>query len=77
MSGQKLGHTETGVRFKVSSERPEKRELDLVTPRLVVQRVIHFTTAAPMRTVIVDLNCFADFGWQNLNYQTKFKIGRK
>ena len=46
MSEQR-GHTETGPRFKVSSERPEKRGIDLATPGLVVQRVIHYTTAAP------------------------------
>ena len=46
-SHQQRGHTETGPRFKVSSERPEKRGIDLVTPGLVVQRVIHYTTAAP------------------------------
>ena len=47
-SHQQRGHTETGPRFKVSSERPEKRGIDLATPGLVVQRVIHYTTAAPM-----------------------------
>ena len=46
-SHQQRGHTETGPRFKVSSERPEKRGVDLATPGLVVQRVIHYTTAAP------------------------------
>ena len=35
---QQRGHTETGPRFKVSSERPEKRGIDLATPGLVVQR---------------------------------------
>ena len=38
---QQLGHTEKGPRFKVSSERPEKRGIDLATPELIVQRVIH------------------------------------
>ena len=52
-SHQQRGHTETGPRFKVSSERPEKRGIDLATPGLVVQRVIHYTTAAP----ILDLQC--------------------
>ena len=33
---QQRGHTETGPRFKVSSERPEKRGIDLATPGLVV-----------------------------------------
>ena len=47
-SHQQRGHTETGPRFKVSSERPEKRGIDLATPGLVVQRVIHYTTAAPI-----------------------------
>ena len=46
-SHQQRGHTETGPRFKVSSERPEKRGIDLATPGLVVQRVIHYNTAAP------------------------------
>ena len=36
-----------GPRFKVSSERPKKRGIDLATPGLVVQRVIHYITAAP------------------------------
>ena len=49
-SHQQRGHTETGPRFKVSSERPEKRGIDLATPGLVVQRVIHYTTAAPNRS---------------------------
>ena len=48
-SHQQRGHTETGPRFKVSSERPEKRGIDLATPGLVVQRVIHYTTAAPRK----------------------------
>ena len=39
-SHQQRGHTETGPRFKVSSERPEKRGIDLATPGLVVWRVI-------------------------------------
>ena len=33
-SHQQRGHTETGPRFKVSSERPEKRGIDLATPGL-------------------------------------------
>ena len=32
----KRGHTKTEPRFKVSSERPEKRGIDLATPGLVV-----------------------------------------
>ena len=47
-SHQQRGHTETGPRFKVSSERPEKQGIDLATPGLVVQCVIHYTTAAPI-----------------------------
>ena len=35
-SHQQRGHTETGPRFKVSSERPEKRGIDLAIPGLVV-----------------------------------------
>ena len=45
-SQQQRGHTETGPRFKVSSERPEKRGICLAIPGLVVQRVIKHTTAA-------------------------------
>ena len=45
-SHQQLGHTETGSRFKVSSERPEKRGIDLAIPGLLVQLVIHYATAA-------------------------------
>ena len=52
MSHQKQGHTETGPWFKVSSERPEKRELILGIPGLVVQRVIHCTTVAPAAILI-------------------------
>ena len=33
---QQRGHTETGTQFKVSSERPEKRGVDLAIPGLVV-----------------------------------------
>ena len=46
-SHQRRGHTETGPRFKVSSERPEKRGIDHTIPGLIVQLVIHSTTAAP------------------------------
>ena len=46
-SGSTSGHTETGPRFKVSSERPDKRGIDLVIPGLVVLCVILYTTAAP------------------------------
>ena len=44
-SHQQRGHTETGPRFKVSSERP-KRRIDHAIPGLIVQLVIHSTTAA-------------------------------
>ena len=54
-SHQQRGHTETGPRFKVSSERPEKRGIDLATPGLVVQRVIHYTTAAPANGTIYNI----------------------
>ena len=44
---------ETGSRFKVSSERPKKREIALAIPGLVraipglvVQRVVHYITIA-------------------------------
>ena len=47
-SHQQRGHTETGPRFKVSPERPEKRGINLAAPRLAVQRVVHYTTAAPI-----------------------------
>ena len=40
-SHQQRGHTETGPRFKVSSERPEKRGIDLATPGLVTFSVEH------------------------------------
>ena len=46
-SHQQRGHMETGPQFKVSSERPEKRGIDLATPGLVVWSVIHYATAAP------------------------------
>ena len=47
-SHQQRGHTETGARFKVSSERPKKRGIDLAIPELVIERVIHCTTAVPI-----------------------------
>ena len=46
-SHQQRGHTETRPRFKVSSERPEKRRIDHAIPGLIVQLVTHSTTAAP------------------------------
>ena len=46
-SHKQRGHIETGPRFKVSSERPGKRGIDLVIPGLVVLHVIHYTTATP------------------------------
>ena len=36
MSHQSRGHTETGPRFKVSSERPDKRAIDLAISGWVV-----------------------------------------
>ena len=53
---QQRGHTETGPRFKVSSERQVKREIELALPGLVVQRVIHHTTAAPGYPKTVTVN---------------------
>ena len=35
------------LRFKVSSNRPEKQGINLAIPGLVVYRVIHYTTTAP------------------------------
>ena len=35
-SHQEGGHTETGLQFKVSSERPEKKGIDLAIPGLAV-----------------------------------------
>ena len=46
-SYQQRGHTETGPRFKVSSERPEKRGIDHAIPGMIVQLVNYSTTAAP------------------------------
>ena len=43
---QQLDRTETVPQFKVSSKRPENRGVDLPIPGLVVQHVIHYTTAA-------------------------------
>ena len=43
-SHQQRGHTETGPRFKVSSERPEKRGIDLAIPGLVVGTDIYEQT---------------------------------
>ena len=45
--GLTLGHMEMGPRFKVASERLEKWEIDLATPGLVAQYVIHGTTLQP------------------------------
>ena len=58
-SHRQLGHTETGSRFKVSSERPEKRGIKFAIPGLIVLRVIYYTTTAPdfdgeMRTKSTD-----------------------
>ena len=41
------GHTEGGPRFKVSSERPEKRGVDHAIAGLIVQLVILSKSAAP------------------------------
>ena len=46
-SHKQRGHTETGPRFKISSERPEKREIDHAITGLIVQLVIHSTTPVP------------------------------
>ena len=46
-SHQQRSHMETGPQFKVSSERPEKRGIDHAIPGLIVQLVIHSTSAAP------------------------------
>ena len=35
-------------KMEVLSERPEKQGIDLAIPGLVVQHVIHFTTATPV-----------------------------
>lgn len=45
---QQLGHMEMGPWFIVSSKRPERRRMDIATPEMVVQGVIHFTCAAPL-----------------------------
>ena len=47
LTSHQQGHKETGPRFKASSERPEKRGIDVAIPGLVGWRVIHYTTAAP------------------------------
>ena len=44
---QQRGHTETGPRFIVSSERLEKLGIVLAIPGFVVWHVIHYTTATP------------------------------
>ena len=44
-SHQQQGHVESRTRFKVSSARRKKLGIDPVTPGLVVQLVIHYTTA--------------------------------
>ena len=46
---------ETRPRFKVLSERPEKRGIDLAIPELIVYRVIHYTIAAPQASRTHDL----------------------
>ena len=52
-SNEQLGHTKTGPRSKVPSERPERRRVDLATPGFVVRRVIHYTTLPPLLIVLV------------------------
>ena len=47
ISQQQQGHMEIGPRFKVSSERQNKRGIDLAIPGLVVWHVIHYTTTTP------------------------------
>ena len=42
-----------GPRFKVSSERPEKRGIDHEIPGLIVQLVIPSITAAPALKVVL------------------------
>ena len=44
---QHIGNTETGPRFKVSSERTEEQGIEPATPALEVQRANHYTTTAP------------------------------
>ena len=51
---QQRGHTETRPRFKVSSERPEKQGIGFAIPGLVVQRAIHYNTAAPFKKTKID-----------------------
>ena len=58
------GRTETGSQFKVSSERPEKRVIDLVIPGSVVKRVIHYTAAAPFE------------GWKHLKLAFGHLLGK-
>ena len=60
-SHQQQGHTETGPRFKVSSEWPEKWGIDLAIPVLVVYRVIHYIIK-----IMIIKNIFKDiFKFQN------------
>ena len=52
LTSHKQRHTETRPRFKVSSEKSEKWGIELAIPGLVVQCVIHYTTAtagSPLR----------------------------
>ena len=57
----------------ISSERPEKWEINLAFPGLVVERVIHYTTATPVR------RCNIVFSHQKKSYamqlQSKFLAG--
>ena len=44
---------ETKPWFKVSSERPENRGINLAIPGLVVWHVIHYTIAAPINMNVI------------------------
>ena len=59
-----------GTWFTVSSERPEKRGIDLAIPRLVIWRVIHYCTAASLECGTLHLvlgyehnDSHDDLGW--------------
>ena len=45
------GHTQTGPRFKVSSERLEKPGIELTTPGLQGDYLNHYTTEASGRLI--------------------------
>ena len=50
MSHQQLDHTETGPRFKVSSERLEKRRVEPATFGLIVHHIIRSFLIQDLRT---------------------------